>query len=103
MDSQTAKRLRDRAEVMKALGHPVRLMIVETLSRGERCVAELTDLAGLDISTVSRHLARLKGAGILEDQRRGNCIYYRLLCPCVLEFFSCAESVIESALARREA
>jgi len=97
------RRLQARADVMKALGHPTRLQMVEQLANGELCVAELTELAGADMSTVSRHLSVLKGAGILEDERRGNCIYYRLLCPCVLDFFTCAQSVIESANARREA
>jgi len=85
---------------MKALGHPTRLFIIEELAKTELCVAELTELVGADMSTVSRHLSVLKGAGILEDERRGNCIYYRLLCPCVLDFFTCAQSVIENTAER---
>ena len=57
---------------MKALAHPSRLFIVDELSRsGERCVCELTEMVGADMSTVSRHLAMLKGAGIIEDEKRG--------------------------------
>lgn len=85
-----------RAEILKALAHPTRLLIVDELSRGERCVAELTELAGADMSTVSRHLAQLRTAGILRDERRGACIYYSLKCPCVLSFFTCIESVLEA-------
>jgi DNA-binding transcriptional ArsR family regulator len=85
-----------RAEILKALAHPTRLLIVDELSRGERCVAELTELAGADMSTVSRHLAQLRTAGILQDERRGACIYYSLKCPCVLGFFTCIESVLEA-------
>ena len=91
------RRLEARAKVMKALGHSTRLLIVEELSKGEYCVAELTGMIGADISTVSRHLSVLKNAGILEDERRGSCVYYRLLCPCVLDFFTCAEKVIGNA------
>ncbi len=102
MDPANQQRLKARADVMKALGHPTRLFMVEELARRELCVADLTELVGADMSTVSRHLSVLKSAGVLEDERRGNCVYYRLLCPCVLDFFTCAQTVIESAQARRE-
>ena len=101
MNPVHSQRLQARASVMKALGHPTRLFIVEELSRRELCVAEITELVGADMSTVSRHLSQLKAVGILEDERRGNCIYYRLLCSCVLDFFQCAESVIETAANQR--
>lgn len=84
-----------RAAVIKALAHPSRLLIVDELSRGERCVWELTDLVGSDISTVSKHLAVLKRAGIVQDEKRGLQVFYRLRCPCVLRFFDCIEAVIE--------
>jgi DNA-binding transcriptional ArsR family regulator len=90
-----------RAEILKALAHPTRLLIVDELSRGERCVAELTELVGADMSTVSRHLAQLRTAGILQDERRGACNYYSLKCPCVLNFFTCIESVLEANAAPR--
>lgn len=80
---------------MKALAHPTRLFIVDELSRhGERCVCELTDLVGADISTVSKHLSLLKAAGIVEDDKRGNMVFYRLAIPCVAQFFDCIESVL---------
>ncbi len=103
MNLPHSQQLKARADVMKALGHPTRLFMVEELAGRELCVAELTELVGADMSTVSRHLSVLKTAGVLEDERRGNCIYYRLLCPCVLDFFSCAQSVIDSAQAKRSA
>ncbi|MBC8367727.1 winged helix-turn-helix transcriptional regulator [bacterium] len=103
MDFPKMQKLKARADVMKALGHPTRLFMVEELAQGELCVAELTELVGADMSTVSRHLSVLRAAGVLEDERRGNCIYYRLLCPCVLDFFACAQNVIDSAQARRSA
>jgi ArsR family transcriptional regulator, arsenate/arsenite/antimonite-responsive transcriptional repressor len=101
MNAKDKQRLQARADVMKALGHPTRLFIVEELAKAELCVAEMTELVGADMSTVSRHLSVLKAAGILEDERRGNCIYYQLLCPCVLDFFTCAQSVIENSTERR--
>lgn len=83
-----------RARVMKALAHPTRLMMIEELSRGERCVRDLRDLADCDLSTVSKHLALLKDAGILQDEKRGKQVYYRLRVPCVLNFFHCLDSVL---------
>ena len=56
MDRITRRRLEERAGVIKAMAHPTRLFLVEQLATGERCVCELTDGVGADISTVSRHL-----------------------------------------------
>lgn len=85
-----------RAEVMKAMAHPTRLLMIDELSRGERCVCDLQTLVGNDISTVSKHLAVLKKAGIVADERRGKQVFYRLKVPCILNFFHCIESVIEA-------
>jgi ArsR family transcriptional regulator len=84
-----------RVRVVKALAHPTRMFIVDELSRvRERCVCELTEMVGADISTVSKHLAILKKAGLVSDEKRGNQVYYRLRVPCILEFFRCVESVL---------
>ena len=95
MNDTLQETYRRRASVVKALAHPSRLLIVDELSRGERCVCELTDLVGSDISTVSKHLAVLRKAGIVQDEKRGLQVFYRLRCPCVLRFFDCIEAVIE--------
>ncbi len=85
---------REQARVMKALAHPTRMFIVDELSRGERCVCELTDMIGAEMPTVSRHLSLLKGAGLVEDEKRGSRIFYRLRVPCCLSFLKCVESVL---------
>jgi len=87
--------LEHRARVMKALAHPSRLFIVDELSRGERCVCELTEMIGADVSTVSKHLAVLREAGLVLDERRGVQVFYRLRVPCILNFFGCVEAVLE--------
>ena len=89
----TRKRYEAKAGMMKALAHPTRLFIVEELAKGERCVCELRDMVGADISTVSKHLALLKTAGIVADDKRGLQVFYRLEIPCVLGFFDCVEQV----------
>ncbi len=98
------RRYKSQARVIKALAHPTRLFIVDELSRtGERCVCELTEMIGADMSTVSRHLAVLKEAGILEDEKRGNMVFYCLRVPCVLDFLRCMESVVLGSAASKGA
>lgn len=84
----------NRAAVFKALAHPARLLVVDELSRGERCVCELTDIIGADISTVSRHLSVLKAAGVIEDDKRGQKVFYSLKMHCVSGFFACVENAL---------
>jgi len=96
VDVKTLARYEARAKIFKAMAHPTRLFIVDELARGgEKCVCELTEMIGVDMSTVSRHLAVLKGVGILEDEKRGSMVYYRLRLKCVLSFFDCVESAMK--------
>jgi ArsR family transcriptional regulator len=94
LKGETKTHMEARATVMKALAHPSRLFIVDELSRGERCVCELTEMIGADVSTVSKHLAVLKRAGVVLDERRGQQVFYRLRVPCILNFFGCVEAVL---------
>lgn len=82
----------DPATVFRALGNRARLRMAEHLAGGERCVAELVDLVGLSWSTVSRHLATLRAAGIVRDERRGNQVVYSLALPCVATFAQCLQA-----------
>lgn len=86
-----------QARVLKALANESRLVIVDRLNRGECSVGELTELIGSDISTVSKHLSLLRAHGIVEDRRDGNVVYYRLLTPCVCNFFACASQVLKES------
>lgn len=96
MDTRTQAKYEARAAIMKAMAHPTRLFIVDELAQnGERCVCELTEMVGVDMSTVSRHLAILKNAGIVGDDKRGAQVYYSLRVKCVLDFFECVESVMK--------
>jgi DNA-binding transcriptional ArsR family regulator len=102
MDARTKTRYMARARIIKSLAHPTRLFMVDVLSHRERCVQELTEMVGADISTVSKHLTILKAAGIVEDEKRGSQVFYRLRCPCVTNFFGCVEAVLKAS-ARKEA
>ncbi|MFH2203511.1 MAG: metalloregulator ArsR/SmtB family transcription factor [Elusimicrobiota bacterium] len=97
MDPKSQAKYAARAKVVKAMAHPTRLFIVDELCREERCVQALTKSIGADISTVSKHLSILKNAGIVRDEKRGTQVFYSLLTPCVMKFFSCVEAVLKSA------
>ena len=87
---------------MKSLASPVRLKIVDELSRGERCICELQPLFPMNKSTLSRHVAELKNVGIVGERREGVRCYLRLQTPCILNVFDCAMGVIR-AEAKRQA
>jgi ArsR family transcriptional regulator len=93
-------RLDAKVKVLKALAHPARLMMVEELERGERCVCELQAMVGLDISTVSKHLSLLKNAGVVADEKQGVKVFYRLTLPCFNRFMGCVEEVLEQSARR---
>jgi ArsR family transcriptional regulator len=103
MDAKTQALFEARAKIVKALAHPTRLFIVDELSRGQRCVCELTELVEADMSTVSKHLAILKGAGLVIDEKRGLQVHYRLKVPCILNFFGCVEAVLQANAAEYSA
>ena len=88
----SASRTVDPVLVFRALGHPARLTMAVALGRGERCVTELKDLVGLSWSTVSRHLALLRQAGIVRDEKRGNQVVCSLSLPCVASFVQCLQA-----------
>lgn len=87
---------RKQARLLKALANETRLMMIDKLKEGERTVNELVELAGLDQSTVSKHLSVLRNEGIVEDRKQGNFVYYKLVTTCVMDFFACATQVMKS-------
>ncbi|WP_235115313.1 ArsR/SmtB family transcription factor [Desmonostoc muscorum] len=70
------------AAIFRALGEPARLQLLSLIANqpaGEACVCELTEPLGLSQPTVSHHLKVLYEAGLLEKERRGTWIYYRVV------------------------
>jgi DNA-binding transcriptional ArsR family regulator len=80
-----------RVALLKALAHPTRLWITQSLIEGERCVNELQQRIGDDLSTVSKHLAILRKAGVLSAEKRGLNVFYQLTCDCFADFLSCTD------------
>jgi len=84
---------KDRSVIVKAMAHPTRLLVMDVLTQGEKCVNELTNLAGCDVTTLSKHLALMRRAGLLQCEKRGVNVFYQIACPCFLEFFRCIDLI----------
>ncbi len=88
-----------RAQILKALANPSRLMIIDVLNEKKEVSAnELMRIVESDQSTVWKHLSILKQVGIIEDRKEGKRAFYRLTRPCVMNFFECVEQVMEENL-----
>ncbi|MFV0439135.1 MAG: ArsR/SmtB family transcription factor [Desulfopila sp.] len=70
--------MKTTAKLFKALADETRLRIVSLLMAGELCVCDVMEVLQLPQSTVSRHLAYLRNAGLVDDRRQGVWMYYRL-------------------------
>ena len=53
-------------------------------------------MVGVDVSTVSKHLALLRTASLVQDDKRGTQVYYSLRCACALSFFNCIDEVLQT-------
>jgi ArsR family transcriptional regulator len=66
------------AELFKILSDSTRLRLLNLLARGEVCVCDLHGTLGVDQPKVSRHLARMKRAGLVDARRNGKWMHYQL-------------------------
>jgi DNA-binding transcriptional ArsR family regulator len=89
-----------QAEVLKSLANPRRLEILHVLARGPIEVGHLADAIGAGQPNVSQHLAMLRAAGIVEAERDGREVRYRLADPDVMIACGIMRSVLERHLIR---
>lgn len=94
--------VKSRADILKALGHPVRVQMLEALGRGDRCVNDLRILSSVCQANVSRHLACLKRVGLVTERRAGPCVIHHLACPGMLQALKCADEAARAAKQRRD-
>lgn len=80
------------AEVIKCLGHPLRLRILEALEAGEKTVTELQTHAGATQAAVSQQLATMRARGVVDNRRDGARVFYRITEPKVMAILSCIRS-----------
>jgi len=78
-----------QAQIAAAVGHPLRIAILDFLKDGPQCVCDIAEQIGSERSNVSKHLSLLVSAGLLEYEKRGLRVIYCLKTPCILEFLDC--------------
>jgi ArsR family transcriptional regulator len=66
------------AAMLKQLANPVRLMILCQLIGAERSVGELQETANISQSALSQHLAKMREAGLVDAEKRGQMVFYRI-------------------------
>lgn len=84
-----ARVLADAAEMIRVLGHPVRLRIVECLEDGERTVSDLQEALASTQAAVSQQLARMRSAGIVKGRRDGVNVWYSIADERVVQMLNC--------------
>lgn len=103
MDDQTKKLYEMKAQIIQAVGQPIRLAIIDLLKDGEQCVCDIVEAVGAERSNVSRHLSVLLSNGIVECRKDGLRMIYSLRTPCILNFFSCVTDVLKQQLRESDA
>jgi ArsR family transcriptional regulator len=91
MSYKLGKDFTSEAEVLKVLGHPIRLKIVAGLCNKECNVKYIWECLGLPQATVSQHLALLKNKGIIEGKRDGVEVHYSVIHPLARKLIACLE------------
>ncbi|MEI6101089.1 MAG: metalloregulator ArsR/SmtB family transcription factor [Eubacteriales bacterium] len=84
------------SEVFKALSDESRIRIVNLLQKGELCVCEIETILGLSQTNASRHLGKLKSAGIVEMRKEYQWVYYRICERFLKDNPSLAQSLFET-------
>ena len=102
--NKTSRKLYElKADVIRAMAHPIRLAILDFLEDGEQCVCDIAKHVGAQRSNVSRHLAVMMKAGVLASRKDGLRVLYWLRTPCILQFTSCVEGVLREQMKQTNA
>ncbi len=84
-----------RCRIIKAISHPVRLMLIDLLKDKTYNFSTICKHFDLDKSTVSKHLSILKDTGIVSSKKKKKEMLYKLEIPCIIDFFECSTRVLE--------
>lgn len=98
MNADQKQLYRLKADLIAAMGHPIRLAVLEFLRDGEQCVCDITAHVEAERSNVSRHLAVMLKAGLLEYRKDGLKMMYSLRTPCILKFLSCVTDALRQQM-----
>jgi len=90
VDTLSVDTVQDAARVLRCIGHPIRLRIIELLDNGgERTVTEIQEAIGLEQAATSQHLNLMRDKGILISRRDGVNVYYDLSDEKVVRVIDC--------------
>jgi DNA-binding transcriptional ArsR family regulator len=92
-----------KAELFKALGHPVRIRILELLRMSERTVSELQAQLEIEASSVSQQLAVLRARQLVVGRKEGTSVYYRITDPQVFDLLDIARAMFDRQLVTLQA
>ncbi len=77
------------ARVLRAVSHPARLRIIETLEEGEKCVGDIVTAVGIQQAVISQHLNLMRDKEILSCRRDGSRVLYAISNPNVIQLLHC--------------
>jgi DNA-binding transcriptional ArsR family regulator len=78
MEIRDPQVLQEMAQMLKTMGETTRLRLLQELLPGEKSVGELVSLVGSSQANVSKHLSRLRGAGLVASRREGSQVFFRI-------------------------
>ncbi len=84
--------------MFRALSHPARIRIIETLATGERSVGEMQPEIGIELSHLSQQLGVLRRAGLVTSRKEGQSVYYSVKDPLLVELLDVAKRLLISSL-----
>ena len=87
-----------KADLFRALSHPARIRILETLSLGEQSVGEMQPEIGIELSHLSQQLAVLRRAGLVASRKEGQSVYYSVKDPLIIDLLRVAKQLLISSL-----
>lgn len=87
-----------KAEFFKALAHPIRIQILDTLRNGEHNVNELRDILNIEAANVSQQLAILRSKNLVTTRKEGNSVYYSVKDPMVFQLLDVAKNIFNNHL-----
>ena len=97
------ERYRLHAELCKVLTDPKRLALLDALRTDDRSVGELAEAIGATLANTSQHLAVMRSAGLVEGQRDGTTVRYRIAEPAITAACDIVHGIVDRRLARRTA
>lgn len=91
-----------QADIAKAIAHPVRVAVLEYVKDGEQCVCDIAEAVGTERSNLSKHLAIMVNAGVLQSRKEGLKVMYCIKTPCVLKFLDCIKECLKEQASEQQ-